>query len=394
MGGGGGVDGGGVEKGAGCVLICNQAGVPIVFLHDVNGFMVGVDSEQEGIIRRGAKLVNAVSNSVVPRISVILGGSYGAGHYAMSGKAYAPRFVFALPSARYAVMGGEQAAQTLLEIKVRQLEKEGRKLAEAERELTEALKRRCLYLWLDYPEAAHELAIVRLHAPELPDTVARKLVEVVQMVRDLDLKKPPSIAESIDWARALLLLGAEEIDEEVFRATMSIIVKHRTDLDVVAERVGVRLGLAARSGMKVRQPLRPAVVPAFGDQRAAVRRPPARDRERTRRREGRERRRPPARLDRSAHGPLPTPPRAQPSRAHRDGDVLDRARAERDDQHQPEQRGERSAVAAVVHVLLVHGEHGAAEAGASVAVNAVAGVVVHVALLIGFSIDTIVSKGE
>ena len=77
------------------------------------------------------------------------------------------------------------------------------------RELTEALKRRCLYLWLDYPEREHELRIVRLHAPELDETVARKLVEVVAMVRDLDLKKPPSIAESIDWARALLMLGAD-----------------------------------------------------------------------------------------------------------------------------------------------------------------------------------------
>ncbi len=80
------------------------------------------------------------------------------------------------------------------------------------RELTEALKRRCLYLWLDYPTVEHELAIVRLHAPELADTVARKLVEVVAMVRELDLKKPPSIAESIDWARALLLLGSSDID--------------------------------------------------------------------------------------------------------------------------------------------------------------------------------------
>jgi MoxR-like ATPase len=112
------------------------------------------------------------------------------------------------------------------------------------RELTEALKRRCLYLWLDYPTAEHELAIVRLHAPELDDAVARRLVEVVAMVRDLDLKKPPSIAESIDWARALLLLGAQDVDERVLAETMSVIVKHRTDLDLVAERVGVKLGAA------------------------------------------------------------------------------------------------------------------------------------------------------
>jgi MoxR-like ATPase len=113
------------------------------------------------------------------------------------------------------------------------------------RELTEALKRRCLYLWLDYPDTEHELAIVKLHSPDLPDTVARRLVEVVAMVRDLDLKKPPSIAESIDWARALLLLGAQDIDAKVFADTLSVIVKHRTDLDVVAERVGVKLGAAS-----------------------------------------------------------------------------------------------------------------------------------------------------
>jgi MoxR-like ATPase len=110
------------------------------------------------------------------------------------------------------------------------------------RELTEALKRRCLYLWLDYPDLEHELEIVRLHTPELPEAVGRKLVEVVAMVRDLDLKKPPSIAESIDWARALLLLGAQDIDTKMFNDTMSVIVKHRTDIDLVSERVGVKLG--------------------------------------------------------------------------------------------------------------------------------------------------------
>ena len=110
------------------------------------------------------------------------------------------------------------------------------------RELTEALKRRCLYLWLDYPTVERELEIVHLHAPELDAAIARKLVEVVHMVRALDLKKPPSIAESIDWARALLLLGAEDVDQAMLQKTMSIIVKHRTDLDLVAERVGVKLG--------------------------------------------------------------------------------------------------------------------------------------------------------
>ncbi|HEV2058571.1 MAG TPA: MoxR family ATPase [Solirubrobacteraceae bacterium] len=113
------------------------------------------------------------------------------------------------------------------------------------RELTEALKRRCLYLWLDYPHLDHELEIVRLHVPDLPETIARKLVEIVGMVRNLDLKKPPSIAESIDWGRTLLLLGAQDIDGATFRETLSVIVKHRTDLDIVAERVGVKLGPAA-----------------------------------------------------------------------------------------------------------------------------------------------------
>jgi MoxR-like ATPase len=109
------------------------------------------------------------------------------------------------------------------------------------RELTEALKRRCLYLWLDYPELEREIEIVRLHAPELDENLARRLVEIIQMVRQLDLKKPPSIAESIDWARTLLLMGAEDIDAETFEQSISIIVKHRTDIDLVTERIGVKL---------------------------------------------------------------------------------------------------------------------------------------------------------
>jgi MoxR-like ATPase len=116
------------------------------------------------------------------------------------------------------------------------------------RELTEALKRRCLYLWLDYPEVEREMEIVRLHSPDLDEKLTRRLVEVVHMIRSLDLKKPPSIAESIDWARALLLLGADDIDRDVFERTMSIIVKHRSDLELVAERVGVKLGEEGKLG--------------------------------------------------------------------------------------------------------------------------------------------------
>ena len=120
------------EKAARFIMDCNQNLVPLIFLHDVNGFMVGKEAEWSGIIRAGAKMVNAVANSVVPKISVIIGGSFGAGNYAMCGKAYDPRFMFAWPTARYAVMSGDSAAATLAEIKVKQLEREGKKLSEKE----------------------------------------------------------------------------------------------------------------------------------------------------------------------------------------------------------------------------------------------------------------------
>jgi 3-methylcrotonyl-CoA carboxylase beta subunit len=130
------------EKAARFIMDCNQNLIPLVFFHDVNGFMVGRDAEWSGIIKAGAKMVNAVSNSVVPKITVIVGGSFGAGHYAMCGKAFDPRFVFAWPTARYAVMGGDAAAGTLVEIKVKQLERGGTKLGEEEKkELYESTKR-------------------------------------------------------------------------------------------------------------------------------------------------------------------------------------------------------------------------------------------------------------
>jgi 3-methylcrotonyl-CoA carboxylase beta subunit len=121
------------DKAARFILDCNQNLVPLVFLHDVNGFMVGKEAEWSGIIRAGAKMVNAVANSVVPKIAVICGGSFGAGHYAMCGKAYDPRFIFAWPTARYAVMSGDSAAGTLVEIKIKQLERESKKLSAAEK---------------------------------------------------------------------------------------------------------------------------------------------------------------------------------------------------------------------------------------------------------------------
>ena len=123
----------GAQKAARFIMDCNQNLVPLVFLHDVNGFMVGKDAEWSGIIRAGAKMVSAVSTSVVPKISVIVGGSFGAGHYAMCGKAYDPRFLFAWPSARYAVMSGAAAAGTLAEVRAKQMERGGKVLSEAEK---------------------------------------------------------------------------------------------------------------------------------------------------------------------------------------------------------------------------------------------------------------------
>jgi 3-methylcrotonyl-CoA carboxylase beta subunit len=129
------------EKAARFILDCNQNRIPLVFLHDVNGFMVGKDAEWSGIIRAGAKMVNAVANSVVPKITVICGGSFGAGNYAMCGKAYDPRFMFAWPTARFAVMSGDAAAGTLVEIKLKQLEREGKKLSEKDKkELHESVR--------------------------------------------------------------------------------------------------------------------------------------------------------------------------------------------------------------------------------------------------------------
>jgi acetyl-CoA carboxylase carboxyltransferase component len=123
----------GAQKAARFIMDCNQNLVPLVFLHDVNGFMVGKDAEWSGIIRAGAKMVSAVSTSVVPKIAVIIGGSFGAGHYAMCGKAYDPRFLFAWPTARYAVMSGASAAGTLAEVRAKQVERGGKVLSEADR---------------------------------------------------------------------------------------------------------------------------------------------------------------------------------------------------------------------------------------------------------------------
>ena len=117
------------DKAARFIMNCNQDKIPLLFIHDVNGFMVGKDAEWSGIAKDGAKMVNAVSNSTVPKITLIVGGSYGAGNYAMSGKAYNPNFIYAWPNAKIAVMGGEQAAKTLYDIKISKIGK----ISEAEK---------------------------------------------------------------------------------------------------------------------------------------------------------------------------------------------------------------------------------------------------------------------
>jgi 3-methylcrotonyl-CoA carboxylase beta subunit len=175
------------QKAARFIMDCNQNLVPLIFLHDVNGFMVGKDAEWSGIIRAGAKMVSAVSTSVVPKISVIVGGSFGAGHYAMCGKAYDPRFLFAWPTARYAVMSGASAANTLAEVRAKQMERGGKVLSEAERKaLHDEIKAAydaqadprygAARLWIDAiidPAKTRDVLITALEACALNPDVAR-----------------------------------------------------------------------------------------------------------------------------------------------------------------------------------------------------------------------------
>lgn len=175
------------QKAARFIMDCNQSLVPLIFLHDVNGFMVGKEAEWSGIIRAGAKMVSAVSTSVVPKITVIIGGSFGAGHYAMCGKAYDPRFIFAWPGARYSVMSGASAANTLVEVRVKQMERGGKHLSEEEkREVYEDIK--AIYdaqgdvrygaarLWVDAvidPAKTRDVLVMALEASALNPEVAR-----------------------------------------------------------------------------------------------------------------------------------------------------------------------------------------------------------------------------
>jgi 3-methylcrotonyl-CoA carboxylase beta subunit len=177
----------GAQKAARFIMDCNQQLVPLVFLHDVNGFMVGRDAEWSGIIRAGAKMVSAVSNSVVPKIAVIVGGSFGAGHYAMCGKAYDPRFLFAWPTARYSVMSGASAASTLAEVRARQAERGGKVLSESEKaalyeEIKSAYDKQAdprygaARLWIDSiidPARTRDVLITALNACTMGPDVAK-----------------------------------------------------------------------------------------------------------------------------------------------------------------------------------------------------------------------------
>jgi 3-methylcrotonyl-CoA carboxylase beta subunit len=155
------------EKATRFVMECNQSSLPIVFLQNVQGFMVGQQAEQSGIIRSGAKLVNVVSNSVVPKLTIVIGGSFGAGNYALCGKAYDPWLILAWPNARYAVMGADQAAETLLALRIRDAKREGRELSDEDRaRLREEVRQRYLAqtdirygaarCWVDAIIAPHE----------------------------------------------------------------------------------------------------------------------------------------------------------------------------------------------------------------------------------------------
>ncbi|HEY3130707.1 MAG TPA: carboxyl transferase domain-containing protein [Acidobacteriota bacterium] len=175
------------DKAARFILDCNQNGLPILFLQDVNGFMVGREAEISGIIRSGAKMVNAVANSVVPKITLILGGSYGAGNYAMCGKAYDPLFILGWPTARYAVMGGDQAARTLCDLQIRQAESSGKKLSEKERnELFDRTKKMydgqldpryaAARLWIDHIVFPGESRLLLFHALRVAAYVPKQKV--------------------------------------------------------------------------------------------------------------------------------------------------------------------------------------------------------------------------
>ena len=178
------------DKAARFIMNCNQKHVPLVFFQDVTGFMVGSRSEQGGIIKDGAKLVNAMSNSVVPKFTVIIGNSYGAGNYAMCGKAYDPRLIFAWPTAQIAVMGGAQAAKTLLQIQVATLKGQGKEITkEDEDQLLESIKAKYEAQTSPYYAAAR-LWVDAIISP----TDTRKWLSMgIEMANNSPIKKPYNV---------------------------------------------------------------------------------------------------------------------------------------------------------------------------------------------------------
>ena len=167
------------DKAARFIMDCNQTWTPIIFLQDVMGFMVGRDSEQAGIIRAGAKVVNAISNSRVPKITVITGGSYGAGNYAMCGKAFDPRFIFAWPNARYAVMGGKTAAKTILDINIAAMRRAGN---EPDAEEMEALREKVEASYEETTDVRHAASRLWVDAIINPEDTRQTLIDSLKIV--------------------------------------------------------------------------------------------------------------------------------------------------------------------------------------------------------------------
>ncbi|MCC6575555.1 MAG: acyl-CoA carboxylase subunit beta [Planctomycetes bacterium] len=166
------------EKAARFIMDCNQLRIPLVFIHDVNGFIVGPEAEHHGIIRKGAMMVNAMSNSVVPKFSVIIGGSFGAGHYAMCGRAYRPRYIAAWPSARYAVMGGDQASSVLLQLQVAKMKAQGKEVSDADaKALLDDIKKR----YTDAMTPAYGAARLWLDAIIEPLQTRDRLIHAIEM---------------------------------------------------------------------------------------------------------------------------------------------------------------------------------------------------------------------
>lgn len=180
---GGVIYGDAAEKAARFIMDCNQLRIPLVFFHDVNGFIVGPEAEHSGIIRKGAMMVNAMSNSVVPKFTVIIGGSFGAGHYAMCGRAYRPRYIAAWPTARYAVMGGESASSVLLQLQMAKMKTQGKEVSDEDaKRLLDDIKKR----YTDAMAPAYGAARLWLDAIITPQETRQRLIQAIEMSENVD----------------------------------------------------------------------------------------------------------------------------------------------------------------------------------------------------------------